>query len=292
MMPSSIFGRVFSSVRPTTIRYGQVFPLRMRKPFVGVVRNLTRTALLRDSDATSTAPTRVFGYPFGLSVIEPMVEDYLAAAGDDASQLSTLDLMVGQLATERHALDLDAHLRGKCANTGSKVQNDRYLELAGRVDILEAKVEKLEDDSMMIEKFDKQFVIYPPPTTSVSSTSVLPLLDGLRFDCHWSMHRHRVRQELSTHEYRAHIRVTPFRVVVNEEDGSTSSQLGTALTLVQASESKTIPLDDALFEAIRTLYGGESMPAREFGWFLSFLGGHPSDHAFDVISGQLDPTRR
>jgi hypothetical protein len=247
-----------------------------------------RSALLSHvpcSTSGSAGYVGLFSFPYGLASAEDLLASYRSTS-DPSAAASLLHTLQRSLETESHALELDRHLEGKCASD-RKVEAI-YTELAGRVDILKAKLTEL-SDTMLMERFDKEFVIYPHPSAgsaASSSAAALPPADGIRVASHWSTHRHSVRTELAPLGYEARLTVTPFRVVQNAA-GEPVSEDGASKSLIQATQGGRETLDLDLLHAIISRYGGPSMSPRQFVWFLAFMTSHPSDLAFDVVSAVM-----
>lgn len=261
-----------------------------------------RNSPSNDAGNDDVAAVPRLSYPFGLSQIDGLIDEYRDSSGIPSSSIAsgvstrlTLSSIHRQVSTECHALELDQHLREKCLkNTSKQAKQIKqvYTELASRIDILEAEVTQMAG-TMVTERFHKQFVLYPPTPPAPSSSSattaasphspasstLLPLVDGLRFDCRWSLARHSVRRELAPYEFEARWTITPFRVIQDEADGTTRSEDLQTITFLQANESALKPIDGALLEQIRRLYGGEEVTQRDFVWLLAFLASHPSDDA-------------
>lgn len=303
-------GTARTASRPSTLACRPIAALVSRPPNRRPLHSTrNRTSTTSDSGDSSSSGgdgyVGMFSYPFGLGGVDALLASYRSTRDPSRAGALVAELQAS-LATEAHVLDLDRHLQGKCA---SDPRLDAiYTELAGRVDVLQAKVTNLQD-TMLMEQFDKQFVIYPHPqptaaadtdtaagadadagATTHSSDAGLPFsavgCDGLRFSAHWSTHRHAVRLELAPCAFRATLTVTPFRVVRDERGDAVSQDLAT-VRLLETTGGEHTHLDADVLRALTRTCGGPAMTARQFVWFLAFMASHPSDIAFDVVSGAL-----
>jgi hypothetical protein len=221
---------------------------------------------------------------------DALIQNYRDSLGTPEAT-SALAALRASIATEEHALDLDLHLRGKSVDA-SDPASIVYAELASRVDIMNAEVLTL-SDALLMEKYEKKFLMYPPTPVAGGAKpacSLVPLADGLRFDVSWTTSRHANRTELSESSFYARVTATPFRVQTAEQQSHSLTATGAmvdlpSIILLDISDADSSRVNHAAFEEMRLLYAGERVTPRQFAWFICFLSSHPSDLAFDIISG-------
>jgi len=198
------------------------------------------------------------------------------ADGETAKAL--LSDMQSLLATDAHALDLESHLLSKSAQ-GNDSSSDVYLELASRVELWSASIQRIALD-LQVEQIRKEFVLYPPSAVDHDAQSAA----DVRFNVEWSTSRHSSRQELSPFAYHMRVVATPFKLQ-GEGDHSAPERIDLpSVTVMDVSEADDSRVNTGAIESLREEFAGPTVTQRQWSWFLAFLSTHPTDLAFDVVS--------
>jgi hypothetical protein len=211
---------------------------------------------------------------------DTLVSEYRSCADGETAKALLSD-MQSLLATEAHALDLESHLLSKSAQ-GNDSSSDVYLELASRVELWSASIQRIALD-LQVEQIRKEFVLYPPSAAS-SADNDAQSAAGVRFNVEWSTSRHSSRQELSPFAYHMRVVATPFKLQ-GEGDHSAPERIDLpSVTVMDVSEADDSRVNTGAIESLREEFAGPAVSQRQWAWFLAFLSTHPTDLAFDVVS--------
>ena len=206
---------------------------------------------------------------------DTLLSEYRSCTDGETAKALLSD-MQSLLATEAHALDLDSHLLSKAAQ-GNDSSSDVYLELASRVELWSASIQRIALD-LQVEQIRKEFVLYPPSTVDHDAPSAA----GVRFNVEWSTSRHSSRQELSPFAYHMRVVATPFKL--QGEDSAPERVDLPSVTVMDVSEADNSRVNTVAIESLRQEFAGLTVTQRQWAWFLAFLSTHPTDLAFDVVS--------
>ncbi len=211
------------------------------------------------------------------------------SAQDPADALAVLEDVVTTARAERHALELEVHLRDKLAG-GSESDRAMYSQLAARTELWHADIQRISLE-LHTETIKKQFVVYTPDEAEQSPVDSIPErlrgISGFQFDLEWSTSRHASRKELAPFSFHARLTATPFTLeqgTNGREEPMTERTDRPQLRLLDVSESDQSRVDASALADLHQVLAGKSVSDKRWSWFLAFVCTHPTDLAFDVLS--------
>jgi len=290
-----------------------------------------------NSDHPDAPVDSVFAYPFGLQDVDAPIASYRASLASPSSSplaptstptrhgsgaVAALRELKTMISTEEHAAELEASLRGKMNATSKGLtatrglaashSNERLKAWASRVDLLEAKIQRMEVNQMQLEKIEKSIVIYPPTPNNNADTSTntedssnaaasipglspdLPLSHGIRLHVDWSTSRHAARKELAPTRFHLRIQATPFNLVQQQGSDTSDADQGqepeddTAIASWEQQDLPSVVLLDISdgdssrvhldrLASLRVLYGGVTPDS------VAHSHSHPEPHTDPFI---------
>lgn len=175
-----------------------------------------------------------------------------------------------------HRQDLLCHLEMLSAK--SKSEKDlKFVDIFSRIHFIEASVASNYTDGVLVEKFDKRFVMDCPIDNSIAEACI-----------HWRCERH-TNPHMGINDFEA-IFSAAYHVGGRAEFPSSEARISTFEcrpfdnTFNKSELKKFGEFCNIFFKISKSNGDITSMANRDRAWFVSFLCGHPSDAAFDVIS--------